>query len=152
MFRETLPVVTEGINRTSTFWPGYKQLSLRKSKSLVINRDSIFLRVPPNPGGGSQSLANPNDQKAGRATPICRYSAPYQVIRSINRSQRIEEQNNNPKTCKCCHVRIASGNLFCDRSVSFLSRRLVYLHRYVLHLEGWKIIVCSHLPGIPFSN
>ena len=54
------------------------------------------------------------------------FAAIHHGIRSTKRLPRIEKQKNNPQTCKCCYVRIASGNLSCDLCGCFCRCRLVY--------------------------
>ena len=90
-------------------------------------------------------------------TVQCRYPPWYPFHEEILKDRKIEKY---PKTCKCCHVRIASGNLSCDQCGCFCRRRLVNLDLHSVApsqlnlssfkwarstLEGWKISACSHL-------
>ena len=50
----------------------------------------------------------------------------FPAIQSTKGSQRIDEWNKHPKTCKRCYVRIASGNLSCVQCCRLYRRKFVY--------------------------
>ena len=84
-------------------------------------------------------------------------------IRSTRRWRRTEELNKQPKTCKCCYVRIASENLSCDPCHRFCRRRLVllpfYFRRltcrerstYIRWLENQRLLAYTSVPFFIFN-
>ena len=78
-----------------------------------------------------QRSTNPSWQryeKTGWVTPVCRYPPWYPFQEEVTKERKREKKN--PKTCKCCYVWIARGNLSCDQCC-FCRRRLVYLPLYL---------------------
>ena len=112
-------ILFKGFCRLSLVWIAKQCGWNLVSSSSIIN---WWTRLSRKVKGLRILFGSDTKRQPGWVTPPCRYPPWYLFHEEVSKERWIEKK---PKTCKCCYVMIASGNLSCDQSGCFCRRRLV---------------------------